>query len=74
MAQRSINCLLPLILKRVIEGMTCEDAGRKKKAVCDESEVVYLFVGLYAATKFTADFFNYIRELPFCMMQATAET
>ena len=65
--------ILPLIMKSLIEGMTCEDVGRKKLDECATSGDVYLLIGLYVLTKFIADSFNYIREIPFNYMQAKAE-
>ena len=61
---KMLNVTHPLILKLIIDGVT---------SFQDQSEI-YFYIGMYALTKFSADFVNYIREVPFATVSASAET
>jgi len=44
-----------------------------KDGECPSESETYLLIGIYVGVKFIADFLNYIREIPFANMAATAE-
>lgn len=64
---RLSNILHPLILGRIVGGIACTGDD------CPDAYDIYFFIGLYAATKFLADFLGYLRELPFVFISANAE-
>ena len=69
---KATNVLLPLIMKVLIDNMTCKVDGEETKE-CPSPEDTYTLILLYAACKFVADTFNYLREIPFANMSAKAE-
>ena len=63
-----LNVIHPLILKEVIDAVTSTNYG-------DEMQRhTYFLIGMYTLTMFSADFVNYIREVPFATVSASAET
>jgi hypothetical protein len=69
-ASRAANITHPLILKAIIDNISCD---READDSCPESDEVYVLIGLYALVKFGGDFLNYIREVPFAYISANAE-
>lgn len=61
----------PLILNLVIDNITCYSSSIKK--VCEDTSYTYFLIGLYVGCRFMADFINYIREIPFANISASAE-
>ena len=70
-ASRACNIAHPLILKRIIDNISCD--REEKSNDCPESDEVYILIIAYAGVKFAADFLNFIRELPFAYVSANAE-
>lgn len=68
---RVMTVIHPLILKRVMENITCDDEGGTKE--CPDVEDTYMWIIFYAVMKFTAEVINYIREIPFSYVSANAE-
>ena len=65
-----LNVTSPLILKEAIEGITCiED----EDTICPPTNETFLFVAMYGLIKFSADFTNYVREIPFSNVSSSAE-
>lgn len=76
------SIFIPLLLKEVIDAITCEAKTvkttdkfllRKEEFGCPSEQETYILVGLYAIVKFLNDFINYIREIPYANMAALAE-
>lgn len=66
---KGINVTHPIILKYTIdEVQACLDEDS-----CPNSDNVYFLVTLYCIVRFAADFANYIREIPFANVSASAE-
>jgi hypothetical protein len=70
-ASRACNIVHPLILKAIIDNIACD--RDEKSNDCPERDEVYVLIICYAAVKFSADFLNFIRELPFAYISANAE-
>jgi ABC-type multidrug transport system fused ATPase/permease subunit len=79
---KGVNVLIPLVLREVIDTIICEEDKleetdsflvRSADAGCPSETETYMIIGLYALVKFTADFINYIREIPYANMAAVAE-
>mmetsp|Transcript_14338 Transcript_14338/g.24413 ORF Transcript_14338/g.24413 Transcript_14338/m.24413 type:complete len:327 (-) Transcript_14338:1052-2032(-) len=68
-ANKGANVLVPICLKFAVDAITCSDGVSQ----CPTNQETYLLIGLYALCKFAADFLNYIRELPYARLAATAE-
>lgn len=65
--------LHPIILKYLIDTITAEDDDPTLTAD-GASTSTYMLVIIYATVKFSADFVNNIREIPFANVAASAET
>lgn len=68
------KCLVvtyPYFLKLSIDGITCDEAI--VNTVCPGPNEIYLYIAMYGTVKFSADFVNYIREIPFANVMASAE-
>jgi hypothetical protein len=64
----------PFFLKLAIDGITCDQSIQSLEGtICPVPNEIYLYIGMYGAIKFSADFINYIRELPFANVMASAE-
>jgi len=61
----------PVFIKYAIDGMTCDPLT--SITICPDQSEIYMYIALYAGIKFTADFINYIREIPFSNVTASAE-
>jgi len=74
LVSRVMTVIHPLILKRVIENITCEpgDPGLEGD-VCPTTEDTYVWILFYAAMKLVAETVNYLREIPFAYVSANAE-
>jgi hypothetical protein len=59
------NVAHPLVLKYAIDSITMQDTWTRHQT--------YMLVGAYAGLRFLADFTNYIREIPFANVSASAE-
>lgn len=69
---KGTSSLLPLVLREVVDSIICVP-DPKKNIECRSEREVYILIGIYAVTKFMADFFNYIREVPYQHMASKAE-
>lgn len=67
---RGLQAYYPLILKKIIDNILCEEDGSKQ---CPSSAENYALIACYASTRFVSDFLNFIRELPFAEIGANAE-
>lgn len=76
------SIFIPLLLKEVVDAITCEaDAVkttdkfllREESYGCPSEQETYILIGIYAVVKFLNDFINYIREIPYANMAALAE-
>lgn len=67
---RGLQVYYPLILKKVIQNITCVEDTLTQCASPAEN---YSLIVIYAVTRFISDFLNYIRELPFAEIGANAE-
>ncbi len=72
-ASRFANILVPLILRAIINNISCDPETTDLEDGCPDTQSTYILVIAYAATKFGADFMNYIREVPFAVISANAE-
>lgn len=63
---KGLNVVHPLILKYVIDDITLGTAGHNQADT-------FFMIGMYSLTRFSADFINYIREIPFATVSASAE-
>ena len=63
---RVLTVIHPLILKMVIDDITLSETYGNTST--------YYLIGWYALTRFSAEFVNYIREVPFANVSASAET
>lgn len=70
---RGLNVLHPLILKYVIDAITCQNGDASVDCFHPTESITYLLIGMYCLTRFTADFANNIREIPFANISASAE-
>jgi hypothetical protein len=68
---KCLNVVFPYFLKLAIDGISCNPAT--SLTVCPANSEIYFFVGMYGAIKFSSDFANYIREIPFSVVTASAE-
>jgi hypothetical protein len=69
---KCLNVIYPYFLKLAIDGISCDP--RTSLTECTTTTEIYFFVGMYGAIKFSSDFANYIREIPFSVVTASAET
>jgi len=73
------NVVHPLVLKQVVQNITCADDktkpadGSADTEKCADAHATYMLIIIYAVTKFAAEFLNYVREIPFAYMAANAE-
>lgn len=70
------NVIHPLVLKAVIENISCVEKpadGDIPAVTCPDAHTNYMLIIIYAVTKFAAEFLNYIREIPFAYIAANAE-
>ena len=66
---KGLNVTHPLILKYAIDNIQmCQDDKD-----CPNRDQTYFLVAMYCAIRFTADFVNNIREIPFANVSASAE-
>ena len=66
---KGLNVTHPIILKYAIDSIQeCLD-----NLNCPNSDRVYFLVAIYCAVRFSADFVNNIREIPFANVSASAE-
>jgi len=80
--------LIPLLLKEVIDSMTCDENKHTKQAfandkldkmilqpneTCPSEQETYILILVYIGVKFSNDFINYFREYPYANMAAFAE-
>ena len=72
LVSKSLIVTYPFFLKLAIDGITC-DPILNPEVMCASSNEIYLYIGMYGGIKFSADFINYIRELPFANVMASAE-
>jgi ABC-type multidrug transport system fused ATPase/permease subunit len=74
---RGLNVLHPIILKYIIDSITCQQSSLDQQISSDcfnpPEHITYLLIGMYCVTRFTADFANNIREIPFANISASAE-
>ena len=73
---KAVNTAGPLLLKAVIDAMTCVPAKDKDGKVtkeCPDAQQVYVLIGVYAAFKLLYDLLNNLREIPYAYMAAAAE-
>jgi len=71
---KAANSLMPLILKEVVDSITCNPKEMAKEGkTCDTREHTYVLIIIYSVIKFTRDFLDYVREVPFTCMIAKAE-
>jgi ATP-binding cassette subfamily B protein len=66
-AAKGMNVIHPLILKMVIDEITLGDSSKSTQAN------IFFLIGMYTLTRFSSDFINYIREIPFATVAASAE-
>lgn len=64
---KALNVVHPLILKYIIDSITLGNTGK------DHQADIFFMIGMYTLTRFSADFVNYIREIPFATVSASAE-
>lgn len=64
--------IYPIYLGLAINGITCDQTSSLSD--CPSSKDIYMYVALYGGLKLTSDFFNQIREIPFAVVMASAET
>jgi ABC-type bacteriocin/lantibiotic exporter with double-glycine peptidase domain len=69
---RALSVVHPLILKAVIDHVTCDSGAGDGGCIVDH-HTTYLLIGLYCTCRFAADFVNNIREIPFANVSASAE-
>lgn len=73
-ASRILTVIHPLILKRVIENITCDPANNSfEGGICPTTEDTYIWILFFAAIKLVAEVINYLREIPFSYVSANAE-
>ena len=72
-ASRFANIAHPLVLREIINNISCDPEETELEDGCPDTNATYILVIIYAATKFGADFMNYIREVPFAYISANAE-
>ena len=72
-ASRMANIAHPLILRVIINNISCDPEDTDLEDGCPGTQSTYMLIIAYAATKFGADFLNYIREVPFSVISANAE-
>ena len=69
---KGLNVTHPLILKYTIDSIqsiqSCQD-----EVDCPTADHTYFLVAMYCIIRFTADFVNNIREIPFAAVSASAE-
>lgn len=71
---RVMTVIHPLILKRVIENITCDpDDNDLEGGACPTTEDTYVWILFYASMKLVAETVNYLREIPFSYVSANAE-
>lgn len=70
---RTLNVTHPLILKMAIDNITCYSSVSIPYTVCEDTDYTYFLIAMYVGTRFMADFVNYIREIPFASISASAE-
>jgi hypothetical protein len=71
---RGLNVTHPLILKFAIDDITCNSGIADQLDKCPHSvSHTYFLVALYVIIRFSADFVNNIREIPFANISASAE-
>jgi hypothetical protein len=83
------STLVPLLLKEVIDSMTCDENKLTRLAfdddkndqfllrpneTCPSENETYILILIYCGVKFINDFINYAREYPYANMAAFAET
>lgn len=74
LSSRVLTVIHPLILKRVIENITCEPGNNSfEGGACPTTEDTYLWILYYAGVKLSAEVINYLREIPFAYVSANAE-
>lgn len=65
----------PLILMRVVDSIMCEeDATGLSDKTCPTEEETYMLILFYAGIKLGYDMLNTLRDIPYAMMAAAAET
>ena len=72
-ASRFANIAHPLVLREIINNISCDPEETELEDGCPDVNSTYILIIIYAATKFGADFMNYIREVPFAYISANAE-
>lgn len=76
LASKATNVIGPLLLKEVIDAMTCVPvmaAPGVKEKVCPTEQETYVLIGIYAGFKLLYDLLNNLREIPYAAMAAQAE-
>ena len=74
LTSRALTVIHPLILRRVIQNITCEPGNNDfEGGVCPTTEDTYLVILFYAGMKLAAEVINYLREIPFAYVSANAE-
>jgi len=69
---RGLSVVHPLILKYVIDHVTCDSGAGDPGCVVDH-HLTYLLIGMYCTCRFAAEFVNNIREIPFANVSASSE-
>ena len=73
---RGLNVTHPIILKFAVDDITCNSEQEQTQSgiECPHSHShTYFLVAMYALVRFSADFVNNIREIPFANVSASAE-
>ncbi len=71
---KGLNVMHPLILKFTIDNIQeCHFAKDITDYPCEDESNTYFLVAMYCLVRFTADFVNNIREIPFANVSASAE-
>jgi len=76
-AVKVVQVSTPLILKYVVDAITCEelDTGEERVfEICPAEDEVYVLIIAYCLSKFFSEVLNNVRELPYARMAARAET
>lgn len=72
-ASRACQIGHPLVLKRIIESISCNPKKLDQGESCPTTHDIYMLIILYAGIKFAADMINQLREIPFSYIMANAE-
>ena len=73
LASKATNVIGPLLLKEVIDAMTCVPVKASKgveEKTCPTEQETYVLIGIYASFKLLYDLLNNLREIPYAAMAA----